>query len=102
MANQRQTTTTPLAPAVITSSGSPVVFASAQQNQAVTWVDNNTVLSFASNGNLFETNATTMGTTAKGAVSPAVPSLTSATTNLYYNTAISPYVWACTVGSVLL
>ncbi|HEX4414318.1 MAG TPA: PEP-CTERM sorting domain-containing protein [Lacipirellulaceae bacterium] len=92
----RQTTAQPLVTSVATTAGSPPSTTYTQQQQGVTWIDNNTVLSFSSAGNLSETNATTMATTAKGSVTPATPSpvLTSSTTALYYNTAISPYVWA--------
>jgi hypothetical protein len=85
------TTGTPLTPAITTSvTGTPVT---TQQRQGVTWIDNNSVLSLSTSGNLYLTDATTLASTPKGSVTLTQP-LVSASTSLEYNTAISPYVWA--------
>ncbi len=84
------TTGTPLTPAITTpTTPTPTV---TQQRQGVAWINNNTVLSFSTTGNLYETDATTLASTLKNSVTTA--GLVSASTALAYNTAISPYVWA--------
>ena len=81
---------TPLTPAISTTVGTTTTIT--QQRQGVTWINNNTVLSLSTSGNLYETDATSMASTLKNTVTTG--GLVSASTSLEYNTAISPYVWA--------
>jgi hypothetical protein len=56
-----------------------------------TWIDDNTVVAFSPNGQIYEVDATTMNST----LATSVGSLTtsSAFTDIEYNPAISPYVY---------
>ncbi len=90
LANKRTTGGTPLTQAISTTVGTATTIT--QQRQGVAWLDNNTVLSMSTAGNLFVTDSTNLISVSKGTVVNA--GLVSASTSLEYNTAISPYVWA--------
>jgi hypothetical protein len=65
--------------------------------QGTTWLDNNTVLTLKSTGELLKVDATTMAVTPAGGPNLGPPSVGASTfTSLYYNTAVSPYIWAAT------
>jgi PEP-CTERM motif len=85
----RSTTTTPLTGAITTVVGMTTTVTA--QRQGVTWIDNNSVLSLSTGGNLNLIDATSMAVTPKGSVT--VAGLTQASTDLEYNPAISKYVW---------
>jgi hypothetical protein len=60
-------------------------------SQGTTWIDNNTVVSLASNGTLFEVDATTMDITTYNVASLLD---TGAVSSVYFNDQVSPYLWA--------
>lgn len=67
--------------------------------QGTAWKDDNTVLAFSATGNLVSVNATTMAVTDVGVATDVVtPHVGSNVTSLYYNSAISPYVYALYSG----
>lgn len=78
LANGRQTT--------------PNDVVAAGATQGVTWIDDNTVLSFSSGGDIYEIDATSMN--ASFIRTQSTPGIGGNTTSLAYNPEISPYVYA--------
>jgi hypothetical protein len=67
--------------------------------QGTAWKDDSTVLAFSATGNLVSVDATSMAVTDVGVATDVVtPHVGSNTTSLYYNPAISPYVYALYSG----
>ena len=62
--------------------------------QGITWIDDNTVAAFATDGSIYEVDATTMDSTFAGNVPFPMNDAASPYTALVYNEDVSPYLYA--------
>lgn len=72
-------------------------FLTSGSTQGTAWIDDNTVVTMSSIGDVYEVNATTMAETFKTFVS--TPSIGSDNTYLAYNPDVSPYLYALYSGA---